>query len=108
MVKVFQIFDANYSGRVSRAEFAMGCEKLNCPLTPAGLEVFWSKCERDGSSFVEYNEFCRMFAADYRDYIGGGQGKLMHTSNMLYGLAAHKGESSGQASGGLVYKEERW
>ena len=108
MVKVFQIFDANYSGRVSRSEFGMGCEKMNCPLTPAGQEVLWSKCEQDGNDFVDYAEFCKIFAADYKDYLVEGGSKLMPTSSNAYGLAAPKGAAHAVATGGLVYREEKW
>ena len=91
MAKVFLLFDSNRSGRISRAEFALGCEKMNCMLSPAGVEVFWNKCNTSGNDFVEYAEFCEMFAADYTDYLEGGTSKLQATGNSRYGMAVHVG-----------------
>ena len=91
MARVFLVFDRNRSGRISRSEFSLGCEKMNCPLTSAGVEVFWNKCNTSGNDFIEYSEFCEIFAADYTDYLEGGTSKLQATANSRYGMAAHVG-----------------
>ena len=91
MVKVFQIFDSNHSGRISRAEFSLGCQKMNCPLSSAGVEVYWNKCDASGNDYIEFAELCKMFAADYRDYLEGNKSKLQPTSNMRYGMSVHVG-----------------
>ena len=102
MQKVFLLFDANNSGRICRSEFQLACEKLNCPLTPAGTEVMWRKAEASGHEFVEFDELCRMFTADYKDYMTNSQ-KLAQSSNSVSSLAAHVGPAIERAEQHYAY-----
>eukprot|EP00951_Prasinocladus_malaysianus_P008580 scaffold62380_cov54-Prasinocladus_malaysianus.AAC.1 len=60
MQKVFQVFDKNHNGNVSRAEFKLSCEELNCPLSPAGLDYFWSKADTSSDGNLDFAEFCKV------------------------------------------------
>lgn len=83
MEKVFAFFDANQSGKVSRAEFAMGCELMSCPLSPAAVEVIWQMngAMKKGNEPIEYDEFAAIFKADYRGYFTNGE-KVLQTGRL--------------------------
>lgn len=68
--KAFRMFDINNDNRISRSEFKLTMEKYNCPLSPAGLDMMWSKAESSGSIFIDYPKFCKVIDADYADYTG--------------------------------------
>ena len=69
MVKAFDYFDSNRSGRISRSELMLGFERRHMPLSPAGVDVLWSKADTSRDGFLEIGEFQKIFGADYSEYV---------------------------------------
>ena len=57
---VFQGFDTDGDGTVSRAELQEGLRKMNLTLTEVQMDAMMALVDEDGDGSVDYSEFARM------------------------------------------------
>jgi len=63
---VFQKFDANGDGKISRSELGMLMKSLGCPASDEELRLMVSVADSDGDGFIDFSEFAELnsFAVD--------------------------------------------
>ena len=58
-LQMFQMFDVNGDGKISKPEFQTAIQNMRIPINPEEMEVLYMFVDLDGTGEIEYHEFIR-------------------------------------------------